>query len=361
MLSLVSVSNRVLMILWIVFVGWTVAKKVEQRFPAQLSGALVVVIGSVMGYFVAAIDNVAAATNIGLKLLGFLILPLMLTYSAIFQIDARAKTVVLLFNLFASVIFIDLYFSDKRHIFDGPYGPVELDVVTLGYANANQTAMYLFLCVVSLVAGVTYFKKSLVKILFAADATLIAWFLQQTGSRTAMLLLATFLVLIWFTGKKEMSNAWITTALLIPALYVVIVPVASNLTVMGESLMNGRDEIFNRYFSRLTVGSFLLGDMGRFRFDNMHNGYVAIAASVGVPACVGYIHLLSTCLKLNRPRYGAPTFDRVAFVGFLCAVMYTGAEAAFFVGGSTYAMLIFSVFILFAKSRLVSVKREGIV
>ncbi len=358
MFSLISLSNRVLMIIWIVFVGAALIKKLEQRFPVRVAGALVLVILSVMAYFFASINNTALAVGNGLKLLGFLILPIMLLYSTVFQIDARAKTAVLIFNLAASLVFIDLYNSDKRYIFEGPYDMVQLDVITLGYPNPNQTAMYLFLCAVSLAAGAFYFKPVLIKAIFAADTVCMAWFLQQTGARSAALLFVTFLVLIWVTGKREVSGLWVSIALLVPLLYVLVLPLASDVTVMGESMFNGREAIFNRYFRNLNFSSFILGDLNRFKFENLHNGYVAIAASVGVPACAGYIHLMKTCLQINRPRRGAPASERVAFVGFLCAVMYTCAEAAFFVGGATYAMLVFSVCVLFAKARLVQIDQE---
>jgi len=359
MLSWISLSNRVLMIIWIVFVGWAVLKKVEQRFPAQLSGALALVIMSAMAYFVASLDSPSQAVSNGLKLMGFLILPLMLLYSTVFQIDSRAKTTVLVFNLLASLVFIDLYNSDKRYIFEGDYEIINLDVITLGYSNPNRTAMYLFLCTVCLVAGVFYFKNVLLKAVFAADAACMAWFLWQTGARTAMLLLVVFGVLVWISGKREIPKIWIIIALFVPLLYILLLPLAPTWTFLGEALFNGREEVYNRYFNNLTFRSFLLGNMNRFQFANLHNGYLAIAASVGVPACIGYAHLLKTCMQINNPKQNAPAFERVAFIGFLCSVMYTGAEAAFFVGGSTYAMLVFSVCVLFAKARFVSVE-EGI-
>lgn len=354
----ISLSNRVLMVVWIVFIGWAVLKKVEQRYPAKLVGGLVLAVFSAIAYLYAAVDSPSQAVENGLKLLGFLILPLMLLYSAVFQIDARAKTAMLIFELMASAIFIQLYNSDRRCVFWGPYGEVQLDVVTLGYSNANQTAMYLFLCAVGLVAGVFYFKPILVKMLFAADALCMVWFLQQTGARTAILLFVVFLVLIFVAGKREVSDVWIYIALLAPLVYVLILPLASDVTVMGESVFNGREAVYNRYLGNLTFGSFFLGDMNRFKFENLHNGYIAIAASVGVPACAGYVHLLKACLQSNRPRLGAPAFERVAFLGFLCAVMYTSAEAAFFVGGSTYAMLVFGLCVLFAKPRFVQVDAD---
>lgn len=358
MASLMEISNRVLMVVWIVFVGVALVRKLEQRFPAKLSGALGLLLCSLLAYVFAAVGNTSAVVSNGLKLLGFLVLPMMLLYSVVYQIDAKARVVVLLFNIAASLIFIQLYNSDRRCVFEGPYGEVQLDVVTLGYPNANQTAMYLFLCIVSLVVGVFYFKSVFLKVVFAADAACLTWFLQQTGARAAILALIAFLVLSWFTGRHEMSNVWVIAALFIPILYVLILPLASNITVLGESMFNGRETVFGRYFSQLNVGTFLVGDMNQFKFENLHNGYVAIAASVGVPACISYIHLMKTCLQSNRPKYGAPTFERVAFVGFLCAVMYTSAEAAFFVGGSTYAMLVFSVCVLFVKARFVQVDTE---
>lgn len=344
-----SLSNRVLMILWIVFVGWAVVKRVEQRFPARLGGGLMVIVGSFVAYAFTVIQSSSQAVSLGLKLLGFLILPMMFLYSAVFRIDARAKTAVLIFDLAVSAVFIQLYNSNMRNIFEGEYETVYLDVITLGYSNPNRTAMYLFLCAIGLVAGVFYFKNVFLKVIFAVDAACMAWFLWQTGARTAMLLFVVFLVLVWITGKRELSGVWIWVALLLPLTYILLQPFAAELTFMGETLFNGREEVYNKYLGNMTFGSFMIGNMERFRFDNLHNGYLAISASVGVPTCIGYAFFLKSYMKLNRPHRDVPTFERVAFLGFLCAVMYTGAEAAFFVGGATYAMLVFSICVLFAN------------
>jgi hypothetical protein len=349
MTSLMAGSNRILMVIWIVFVGVALVRKLEQRFPKKLSGALVLLLGSLLAYVFAATGNTSIAVSVGLKLLGFLILPIMLIYSAVFEIETRSKTAILITNFLLSLIFIDLYNSDKRYVFEDVYGLTELDSLTLGYPNPNQTAMYLFLCTIGLAVGAFYFKRWLVKAFFAADAVCMAWFVSLTDSRTALVLLVVFALLIWVTGKRAVTGLWVDVALLIPLLYVLVLPLASSVTVMGESMFNGREAIFNRYLGNLSIGSFFLGDMERFRFDNLHNGYVAIAASVGVPACLGYVHLLKTCLQINRPGHGTPAFERAAFAGLLCAIMYTAAEAAVFVGGSNYAMLVFGVYVLFAR------------
>lgn len=358
-LPMVAFSNRAMMVIWIVFAGVTLAQKVEQRFPAKLGGGLAVLVGSLAAYGFAAIQGPSLAVSNGLKLLGFLILPIMLLYCAIFEIDPRIKPAALIVNVITSINFIALYNSDRRYLFIGEYGAAELDVVTLGYPNANQAAMYLFLCAISLFAGIFYIKALWLKILFAADTLCMVWYLQQTGARTALVLLLVFVLVSLLTAKREVTDAWINFALVVPLIYVLAVPIAGNATVMDESLFNGRDVVFSRYFQNLDVLSFFVGDLNRFKLENLHNGYVAIAASVGVPACIGYFHLLKTCLHANRPLRTAPAFERTAFVGFLCAIMYTSAEAAFFVGGSNYAMMFFSVYVLFAKPMFGKNKQGG--
>ena len=89
--------------------------------------------------------------------------------------------------------------------------------------------------------------------------------------------------------------------------------------------------------------------MNTFAFDNLHNGYLAIAASAGLFTCVYYSRFLTHCVLKSMPISGTPNYERVAFVGFLCLILHTGAEASYLTGGVNYAFLVFSIFALFAK------------
>lgn len=119
---------------------------------------------------------------------------------------------------------------------------------------------------------------------------------------------------------------------------------------IGESLFNGREEIYARYFDNLDVFNFLFGDYVKFHFDNMHNGYVSIAATVGIVALGSYIVFLKANLYRNLWKLEDTFTDKVAFTGFLCTLMYTSTEAAMIVGGSNYAFLLACVYMLFSKA-----------
>ena len=275
----------------------------------------------------------------------------MLFYSA-YRNTEKAKKTVILFHVCASFIYLSLYHSPMRHVFTGEYGEINMDAVTLGYNNPNLTAMFLLVCVIGLVTGVFYFKAPIAKVLLSADAVYMSWILLQTRSRAADLILVAFLVMSIVAIKKEITKRWCNAAFIVPLIYLIIPLISAEIvqiSFQGESLYNGREMIYAGYLEQLNLASLLLGDMNTFCFGNLHNGYISIAASVGIPACLCYVHFMKTCLSWNIPMSNAPKYERIAFVGFLCLIMQTSAESSFLVGGSMFAMLVFSVYILFAK------------
>ena len=352
--TLISLSNRALLVLWIVVIGMAVFQRLIKPIPGELGSLLLIVIFSSVSWMIAVLNKPSEAISNALRMAGFLIFPLMLAYKDFFRIDDRAKSVVYMFNALYSLVFIFLYHTDKRHAYEGGYGLSHITEVTLGYSNPNQAAMFLFLCVIGLVSGIFYTKSKYMRLFLIADGGYLAWIMLQTESRATILLFAAFIVLSLLAVKREISRRWINFAFMVPLSYVLLLPLFSFLNwdfvFLNETFFNGREKIFLRYFDQLNVVTFLLGDMNTFAIENLHNGYIAISASAGALTCVSYVKFLRSNLVWNRPTKTAPVSERIAFVGFLCAVMYTCAEAAFFVGGSHYAFLLFSLFVLFARS-----------
>lgn len=106
---------------------------------------------------------------------------------------------------------------------------------------------------------------------------------------------------------------------------------------MGEAFDTGRFSIYTRVFRNYSIIDFLFGDFSRYRFDNLHNGYLSIMATVGVPSMVLFISLLyqKTTALLN---YISQRHQRLAYIGLLFLIMHMAFEAAFFTAGSVYAV-----------------------
>lgn len=348
--SLVSLSVRVLQLIWLLAGGMALYYRLKEPLPKKMADILVVLILSCVSYMIAGMMDVSKLVQNGVKLLGFFSLPLMLFYG-LMKKDERIKRTIILFHILTSILYIGLYCSDLRHALKTQYGIAYVVEVTLGYANANQAAMYLLVCAIGLMAGVFYFRRPGVKIVLIVDTICIAWILWQTDSRAAIIAIVT-IILILITLKWRITKLWVQIIFLIPLVYLLLPLLDSSVTslrFMNDLLFNGREVIYRRYFDNLDFMLVLVGDMNTFAFDNLHNGYLAIAASVGLFTCVYYLRFLTHCVLISMPVSGTPNYERVAFVGFLCLILHTGAEASYLTGGVNYAFLVFSIFALFAK------------
>ena len=349
---LALLSNRCLLLIWILVFGLIVGKRMATPFPRRMVSAVLLIVLSLLSLTVAAVEQIGAlGTNIK-ELIGFLALIMMLMYSAFFEIK-DIKAVVLFANIAASLIFISLYYSNLRYVYTGDYGIAQIDALTLGYSNPNLTAIYLFVCAINLVIAIFYFKQKLLRFLLLLDVAHILMMLYKTESRTAILLIAAFLILSICSFFYKLPKWCLGVAIIMPLAYAVIaqwfLPYFEGVTFKGESIFNGREDIFSRYFNNLDALSFILGDFNEFKFDNLHNGYVSIAATLGVPGLICFILFLKESIYMNYRPKEFERYESVAFWGFICIVMYACTEASLFVGSASYGFLLFSTFLLFAK------------
>ena len=349
--AVVSISVRALQLVWLLAAGRLLLARVKEPFSVKMVGLLLLMLCSALSYLFASIsDQKNMWTNL-VGTLGFWSLPLMLYYGT-FANTANMKKAVLFFHILTSLVYIGLYYSDYRHIFHTQYGTTYVYEVTLGYPNANQAAMYLLVCAIGLSAGIFFFKSGIAKLLLILDTGHIMWIIIQTGSRAAILVLLMY-ALFLLTLKYPVTKLWVQIVFWIPLIYLLLPFLGAPTTkmrFMNDLLFNGREIIFQRYFDNLSIKTFLFGDMNLFGYQNLHNGYIAIAASAGVITCVCFVHFLRNCVYWHLPARHAPMYERIAFLGFLCIILQTSAEAAYFTGGVNYAFLVFSIFTLFANN-----------
>ena len=284
------------------------------------------------------------------SLLNFIVMPLMLIFFAYSDVDEIVKPMLLFTNIALSVLFIYLSRSSMAYRLEGPYFTVLNGDLSLGYPNPNQAAIYLFICALNLVVGFFYFKKKILKVLCAADFVYMLVLIEKTKCRTSLLLVVVFLaLLIWRKQPKAMIDIFILT----PLVYAVASHVAyaqfGDIQIMGETVFNGREEIFDRYFSGLDGMKFLIGDYARFKFDNLHNAYISVAATAGIVVLLFYIRMFRMHLVQNHKLGISRGYERVAFIGFLCIILYSTTEAAGLVGGTNYAFMNISLFAYFSK------------
>ena len=351
--TLKSWSNRIMLLIWVAGGGLVCLKKLIDYLPRYLLCIVLLVVMCLVSLMLTATKGLSVPIGQFPSLLGFLTLPVMILFCAYYPIPERARKTIHYTNIAASGLYIYLFHSDKAYQYKGYYGYTTIDDLTLGYPNANQTAMYLFVCIIILVASVVYFRSVYAKLLLLADTGYMTYLLYLTESRTAFALILVFFLMVLYLRRHKLPSKWVAIALAAPAIFAICGHFFKDLFMVvkfiGESLFNGREEIYAKYFGNLDIFNFLFGDYVRFHFDNMHNGYVSITATVGIVALGSYIVFFWENLRRNLGRLEATLPEKVAFTGFLCTLMYTSTEAAMIVGGSNYAFLLASVYMLFSK------------
>lgn len=343
-------SNRAMLAIWIVIVGCMLINRFLQQIPRKLLLLVAVVVFVSIAWAVAAIENIVLAGENLLKVVGFLTLPFMLAYGLLFEIDERAKNVIIIFGFLCSLLFIYLYQSELRNVYVNEYGVQELKQVTLGYSNPNQTAMYLFLCSMLLFIGASFIENKILKIVFSLDSCFIAWMMIKTESRTAISLFLMFVLLALSVRKRKPKKIFAEIAVWMPVIIMgLILDMQDDVIFLNESFETGRKQLYGQFFKQLDLQGLFLGNLNTYQFQNLHNGYLAILASAGVLTLAGYIGFLLYCVRNGCPGSNDHRGTRIAYVAFLCLIAYTSSEAAFFVGGANFSFLVFSVFALFIK------------
>ena len=348
-----SLANMTMLFIWLGVGGVSVVKRFVNRLPGYLFCVvwlLVFIIFSLMFSVLTAGGSITANIT---AIVNFFALPIMLLYAAIYHIPERAKKIILVMNVLLSWVFIDLYFSGYRNAYTNYYGTTNIGALTLGFSNPNQTAMFLFACAVVLGVSVFYFKSMIIRLGVTLDLVFICKMLFDTESRTAFLAILVFSALVALSFKRRLTNKWILYAMVAPAVYAACAlflrAYFGDVTFLGESIFTGRERIYDRYLTNLNLINFMMGDFGKFRFDNLHNGYISIVATAGIFSLINFIIFLRRGLERNLVRLGQTRYSKVAFIGFLATIIYSSSEAAFFVGGSTYAYMIFVVYLLFSQ------------
>ena len=241
----------------------------------------------------------------------------------------------------------------------GPYGPVELDVLTLGFGNPNETAIYLMLCGFLLLAAFFRYKTLFKRIVLAVEFLWVMFLVHKTDCRAVVFMLGAVLLGVVFWKKMSLNKKSIRTIFLGTALFTVvlfILPTLGRMTFMDEALDTGRTAIFERYLNSLKFDSFLRGDFQRYPLINMHNAFLSLLAAFGILAaivCWGFYYrgFLNVCA--GKPR---SMEQKVLQLSCMAIVIHSTVEASVLTSGAIYAVSTFLV--LFATAGAENEKSE---
>ena len=287
----------------------------------------------------------------------FLELPLFLYY-----VDRRERKQFLNF-LFFVFVFLTLYFLFLRiqpiaHLVRGPYRDIYVSYVTLGYSNPNLTAMYLLITLFVLIYAAYFYKDKKLKGLFFGLSFFVTFLIFETMCR-AVLVLAIVLWAYTLFHEKIKIKRWIALlAFILPILFVLFLVnfefLYGKLTFLGDSFDTGRVNIYRRVFYFLDLMSAPFGNYAKFSFDNMHNAFMSIFATLGGLG-VG-LFLFYFIEKLMFTYYSVDNkIKRIPYFAIILLSIHACVESAFFVSGSVYAVGAMIPFLLCNSSA----KREG--
>ena len=119
----------------------------------------------------------------------------------------KLKKAIYVASMCYAVLFIALIFAKNSHIAYGPYGLEEVEELTLGYQNPNETAIYVMLTFFCLVAAFFGMEKRIWKGIAGVLSVQMLYIVLQTQSRTCIVLCVAFLALTllqkWFRIKGK--------------------------------------------------------------------------------------------------------------------------------------------------------------
>lgn len=259
------------------------------------------------------------------------------------------KKAVYIANILYALLFVALTSADNSHMAWDEYGLKEVEELTLGYENPNETAMYLMLNSFCLVATAFAAKKFIVKAISGVLAVQIIYMVFETRSRTCIVLCVVFLVLTlvqkWFRIGKKVLNV----AVFLPAAVLLVMMQfpewIASLRFMGEVADTGRIMIFTSFFKEWNLGTALLGDFLKYGGDNLHNSFLTLMGMFGIPAAIYYMYFLHKSTTAYSEKLETPVAYS-GYVGWVMMIIHGIAEGALLVAGTVYAGMAGALLIL---------------
>lgn len=280
------------------------------------------------------------------SLFSFWELPIFLFYlKGGYRKQLNAFIYILFFTF--GVFFICRAFADNAYIIMGPYGPVKIKDLMLGYSNPNKTSMYLIGTFFVLTTAVFYFRKWFLKVPFAVMSAIMFSFVLQTNSRMGIIMSIFFLCLFVFPKCFARSKTIKLLVVLVPLAFFMFVvfgeAIHSKIKILGGTFDGNRMDIFDGVLADLHGLELFFGDFGKYKFDNMHNGYVGVLATTGyVGLFVFMLCVLERLFYTNA--FVERAYQKIATYAFLVLIAYSSVESAIFDSGSSFAMFLVALY-----------------
>ena len=237
--------------------------------------------------------------------------------------------------------------SPVAYNLEGDYGITKISELTLGLPNPNQAGIYL--TVVFLVLMIAFFSMSKFRFLFLVNAGIVFILIFLTKSRTAIILCALLSIIAAFRFRYVVANWMKKFVWIVPILMFVFLMTAeeiySSIVIMEDAFDTGRVEVYTGALETLNIENIWFGNYLEYSQQNLHNIFVSVLVEYGVIVATLYflyMYVKTRGVLLNFDLNG----QCVGLLSFCFVVIYSSMEAALFINGSAYAMLVFLVFYL---------------
>lgn len=288
---------------------------------------------------------------------------LMLLYlSSIYSINRKQAKLIILINFVVALFYIRFYNTAYRMTDEGY-------MLTLGFSNPNQTAMFILNSILYCSIPIAAFKDVRVKwyylVPFVWVALSISPYLYYTESRACIAAFAVFVLLVLFDyimpRFRLTSKAMLYFIAIFPLLFAVFYLVEFSLFENADLSLgfeNGKHSgtrlkmwefAFNKFFENPILGNYYGISYGT-GVSQMHNIHVDVLASYGIISFILYVNVLYKALK-NLTDKQKCRFNRVAIYAFI-ACLLSGIFEASLVGGGMGLYILSCGFILLANANI---------
>lgn len=244
----------------------------------------------------------------------------------------------------------------QMHLLNG----IVTNYLTFGFTNPNFTAMFLTCLTIFLVVIWVGAEKKWMKIGYFLLVAVMIYFVIGTKARNAMLAVASFLVLFFWTSRRkkvfQFSNRllrfWAVMPIVFACAYLVMIETLEDMGAFSFLVQEGKalssrvrvwSEALKAFAQSPIFGAYCQVSNGS-GMSQLHNTHVDVLSSYGISVLVLLCIFLYELMKKMRDQCQS-WFQCVALVGFMCVLMLGLGEAALFSGGLAI-YLHFGIFIL---------------
>ena len=218
-------------------------------------------------------------------------------------------------------------------------------IFTLGLGNPNAVSLCVMFCVILLFIQICTISNVYVKVVNILLSAVLFYILYLLSSRTV--LFCAIIVAIAFLIKAPKAFKAISYFVVLVPLIMIGVHLRLldsddiTLQILGKSISTGRPEMYRKFLDEIQTFPIraLTGNLCGYGFENLHNGLLAIFASLGVFGVLLYVTFWNRQLTILR-KVCVDRKQKIAFAAILAILVHASSEAMGIVGTIPYSVFV---------------------